>query len=115
MARDPAMLVWLDGRLNTRTRPQENFGREIMELFTMGVGNYTEADVVAAARVFTGWGLRRLPAIAPTPEMTYYEFAFNANNHDPTAKTFTFAIYPDGNKTIPARAAAQGHAGRLRS
>ena len=52
------MLVWLDGRTNTRQRPQENFGREIMELFTLGVGNYTEQDVYAAARVFTGWNLR---------------------------------------------------------
>src|SRR5262249_24793992 len=42
IAKDTAMLVWLDGRTNTRTRPQENFAREIMELFTVGVGNYTE-------------------------------------------------------------------------
>ena len=58
VAKDPAMLVWLDGRTNTRQRPQENFGREIMELFTLGVGHYTEEDVYAAARVFTGWNLR---------------------------------------------------------
>jgi uncharacterized protein (DUF1800 family) len=107
MARDPAMLVWLDGRLNTRQRPQENFGREIMELFTMGVGNYTEADVVTAARVFTGWGLV-LSGDRASAETSYYEFAYNGNNHDTNAKTFTFAIYPDGGKTIPARPAAQG-------
>jgi uncharacterized protein (DUF1800 family) len=107
LARDPAMLVWLDGRLNTRLRPQENFGREIMELFTMGVGNYDESDVVAAARVFTGWGLQ-LTGDRATPDTSYYEFVYNGNNHDLTAKTFTFAIYPDGNKTIPARTAAQG-------
>jgi uncharacterized protein (DUF1800 family) len=107
VARDPAMLVWLDGRLNTRQRPQENFGREIMELFTMGVGNYNEDDVVAAARVFTGWGLQ-LSGDRASPETSFYEFVYNAGNHDPTAKTFTFAIYPDGGKTIPARAAAQG-------
>ena len=107
MARDPAMLVWLDGRLNTRQRPQENFGREILELFTMGVGNYTEADVVAAARVFTGWGLS-LQGDRANAEASYYDFAFSANNHDATAKTFTFAIYGDGSQTIPARAAAQG-------
>lgn len=107
MARDPAMLVWLDGRLNTRQRPQENFGREILELFTMGVGNYTEADVVAAARVFTGWGLQ-LSGDRANAETSYYEFTFNANNHDATAKQFTFPIYPDGSRTIPARAAAQG-------
>jgi uncharacterized protein (DUF1800 family) len=107
MARDPAMLVWLDGRLNTRQRPQENFGREILELFTMGVGNYTEEDVVAAARVFTGWGLT-LQGDRANPEASYYDFVFNANNHDATAKTFTFAIYGDGSRTIPARAASQG-------
>ncbi|MEO7132945.1 MAG: DUF1800 family protein, partial [Vicinamibacterales bacterium] len=52
MAKDPAMIYWLDSQLNTRTRPQENFGREIMELFSLGIGNYTEQDVYAAARVF---------------------------------------------------------------
>ena len=55
MAKDPAMIYWLDSQLNTRTRPQENFGREIMELFSLGIGNYTEQDVYAAARVFTGF------------------------------------------------------------
>jgi uncharacterized protein (DUF1800 family) len=107
VAQDPAMLVWLDGRNNTRLRPQENFGREIMELFTMGVGNYTEADVVAAARVFTGWTLQLLGDRA-TPETSYYQFVYNANNHDATAKEFTFSIYADGSRTIPARPAAQG-------
>ena len=66
VARDPAMLVCLDGRTNTRARPQENFGREIMELFTFGVGNYTEQDVYAAARVFTGWNLRTSRTAATT-------------------------------------------------
>jgi uncharacterized protein (DUF1800 family) len=107
VARDPAMLVWLDGRNNTRTRPQENFGREIMELFTIGLGQYAEQDVLAAARVFTGWGLRRSGDLT-TPQTSYYEFVFNDAQHDPTAKDFTFAIYPDGGTRIPARAAAQG-------
>jgi uncharacterized protein (DUF1800 family) len=107
VAKDPAMLVWLDGRINTRQRPQENFGREIMELFTLGVGHYTEADVVSAARVFTGWTLQ-LVGDRSNVEAAYYQFAFNANNHDANAKEFTFAIYPDGGKTIPARAASDG-------
>lgn len=107
VAKDPAMLVWLDGRLNTRQRPQENFGRELMELFTMGVGPYTEQDVYAAARVFTGWNLRLVGTVADV-ENSYYEFIFNQAQHDPTAKEFTFAIYPDGGRTIPARAAADG-------
>jgi uncharacterized protein (DUF1800 family) len=107
VARDPAMLVWLDGRLNTRQRPQENFGREVMELFTFGLGNYGEQDVYAAARVFTGWNLR-LTGGAQNDPNAYYEFEFNANQHDGTAKTFTFPIYADGSTTIPARAASAG-------
>ena len=109
VARDPAMVVFLDGRTNTRTRPQENFGREIMELFTFGLGNYTEQDVYAAARVFTGWNLRNAtPAGRGDDPASYYEFFYNAAQHEPAAKTFTFPIYNNGDKTIPARAAADG-------
>ena len=104
IAKDTAMLVWLDGRTNTKAKPQENFGREIMELFTMGVGHYTEPDVYAAARVFTGWNLQRPGSGAAQ----HYEFVFNAGNHETTAKTFSFPIYADGNKTIPARSADAG-------
>jgi uncharacterized protein (DUF1800 family) len=107
VARDPAMLVWLDGRANTRQRPQENFARELMELFTTGVGHYTEQDVYAAARVFTGWNLR-LSGDRSSASTAYYEFVFNEGQHDPTAKEFTFAIYPDGGRTIPARPPSQG-------
>lgn len=106
-AKDPAMIVWLDGRTNTRARPQENFGREIMELFTMGLGNYTEQDVYAAARVFTGWNIQ-LIGNRDDQVNSYYQFQYQGNNHDLNAKEFTFAIYPDGNRTIPARAAAGG-------
>ena len=106
MARDPAMLVWLDGRLNTRQRPQENFGREIMELFTFGLGNYTEQDVYAAARVFTGWNIRLVRGVDEAT--SYYEFVYNANQHETSAKTFTFPIYQNGSTVIPARAAANG-------
>jgi uncharacterized protein (DUF1800 family) len=106
IAKDTAMLVWLDGRTNTKAKPQENFGREIMELFTVGVGNYTEADVYAAARVFSGWNLARPGTAADGTQ--HYEFSYIANNHDVAAKTFSFAIYPDGGKTIPARAAGAG-------
>ena len=106
VARDPAMLFWLDGRLNTRQRPQENFGREIMELFTFGIGHYNELDVYAAARVFTGWNVRLINR--GNDANSYYEFVFNANQHDTGAKTFTFPIYRDGSTTIPARAAADG-------
>ncbi len=106
IAKDTATLVWLDGRTNTKAQPQENFGREIMELFTVGVGNYTEADVYAAARVFSGWNLQRPGSDADGSRR--YEFIYNANQHETTAKTFSFAVYPDGGKTIQARAAAAG-------
>jgi uncharacterized protein (DUF1800 family) len=106
VAKDTAMLVWLDGRTNTKAKPQENFGREVMELFTMGVGNYTEPDVYAAARVFTGWNLAR-PGAAGLPAQ-HYEFVFNESLHETTEKTFSFAIYSNGSHTIPARAAADG-------
>ena len=55
VARDPAMLVFLDAAENVKGAPNENFAREVMELFTMGVGNYTEQDIREAARAFTGW------------------------------------------------------------
>src|SRR6185436_12043548 len=106
IAKDVAMLYWLDGYTNTRLQPQENFGREIMELFTMGVGHYTEADVYAAARVFTGWNLAR-PGSAATGAQ-HYEFIYRPDQHETASKTFSFPIYSDGGKTIPARSSAEG-------
>jgi uncharacterized protein (DUF1800 family) len=106
VARDPAMLYWLDGRLNTRARPQENFAREVMELFTIGVGQFVESDVYAGARVFTGWNLQRI-GDARDP-LGFFQFFFNAAQHDTNAKTFSFPIYADGSRTIPARAASDG-------
>ena len=80
VSRDPAMLYWLDNWLNTAAVPQENYGREILELFSMGVdGGYTEQDVKAAARAFTGWTLQH--------EFSNV-FVFNSQNHDYTPKQF---------------------------
>src|SRR5215472_12803622 len=106
IAQDPAMLIWLDGDTNTKNNPQENFGRELMELFSRGVGFYTESDVYAAARVFTGWNLRTVRgAIDGT---SAYSFVYNAANHETAAKTFSFPIYSDGTTTIPSRSASAG-------
>ncbi len=55
VAKDPAMLVYLDGASNRKSSPNENFAREVMELFTLGEGNYREQDIKEAARAFTGW------------------------------------------------------------
>jgi uncharacterized protein (DUF1800 family) len=58
VARDPAMLIWLDGDENRVGHPNENFAREVLELFALGIGHYGEDDVLEAARAFTGWGTR---------------------------------------------------------
>jgi uncharacterized protein (DUF1800 family) len=104
IAQDPAMLFWLDGRSNVRAHPQENFARELMELFTMGVDTFAEADVYAGARVFTGWNL----AHPGSGAAQHYAFSYVAANHDTTAKAFTFPIYPDGGTVIPGRSASAG-------
>jgi uncharacterized protein (DUF1800 family) len=57
VTRDPAMLIWLDNRANAKAHPNENYAREVMELFALGLGNYTEDDIKEAARAFTGWSL----------------------------------------------------------
>jgi Protein of unknown function (DUF1800) len=77
ISRDPAMLVWLDSNQNVKSHPNENFAREVMELFTLGVGNYTEKDVPEAARAFTGWHVDR--------ESQHFEL--DAAEHDDGPKT----------------------------
>ncbi|RQH07371.1 DUF1800 domain-containing protein [Paraburkholderia dinghuensis] len=57
VAKDPAMLLYLDGASNRKGKPNENFAREVMELFTLGEGQYTQRDVTEAARAYTGWGV----------------------------------------------------------
>jgi uncharacterized protein (DUF1800 family) len=106
VAQDEAMLVWLDGRLNVRSRPQENFARELMELFTVGVGFHTEPDVYAGARVFSGWNDTLVGARGSAS--SYRTFQFNANQHDTSAKEFSFPIYTNGSHRIPDRSANQG-------
>ena len=59
MSRDPAMLIYQDGANSRKQQPNENFGREVMELFTLGEGNYTEKDIKEVARAFTGWSVDR--------------------------------------------------------
>ncbi len=85
MSKDPAMLIWLDSNSNVAGKPNENYAREIMELFSLGVGNYTEKDIREAARAFTGWHTRG-PAFAPefAADMV---FAFRADLHDKGEKT----------------------------
>jgi uncharacterized protein (DUF1800 family) len=82
ISRDPAMVLYLDSNQNRRGNPNENYARELFELFTLGIAgptgqpNYTEADIREAARAFTGWTLNR-----------ERQFAFNRNQHDSGPKT----------------------------
>jgi uncharacterized protein (DUF1800 family) len=72
---DPALLIWLDAPANRKGAPNENLGRELMELFTLGVGNYTETDVKEAARALTGW------------KVGLGAFRYSAADHDDGEKT----------------------------
>jgi uncharacterized protein (DUF1800 family) len=78
VAKDGAMMVWLDTSTDKKAHPNENFAREMMELFTLGIGNYTQADVTAAARAFTGWVYDRVD----------YRYVFRAGQHDSASKTY---------------------------
>src|SRR5437868_2307249 len=80
MSTDPAMMVWLDTGLSKKGMPNENYARELMELFSLGIGNYTEMDVREAARAFTGWDVRDGKAL------------------------FTPAAHDDGSKTVLGQA-----------
>jgi uncharacterized protein (DUF1800 family) len=80
---DPAMLLWLDGHVNRREQPNENFAREFLELFTLGPGNYTEADIRQAARAFTGWVRQDDGRFGSTPR-----FRFDRSGFDDGEKTF---------------------------
>jgi uncharacterized protein (DUF1800 family) len=75
VAKDPAMMRWLDTVLSKKGRPNENFARELFELFTLGIGNYTEQDIKEAARAFTGWEVRN------------DRFFFNRSQFDDGTKT----------------------------
>ena len=92
VSQDPAMIYWLDNCENHKGAPNENFGRELLELFSMGVGmegtaNYTEEDVKECARAFTGWTIAPLLPRYPYGEHLR-EFEYVADEHDDAEKTF---------------------------
>jgi hypothetical protein len=87
LAKNPAMIYWLDNCDNHARAVNENWGRELLELFSMGVGNYSETDVREASRAFTGW------TVALAPPRGYYnrwdwEFEYIEEDHDDSEKTF---------------------------
>jgi uncharacterized protein (DUF1800 family) len=80
--KDPAMLIWLDQAQSRKEHPNENFAREVMELFALGEGHYTEKDITEAARAFTGWSLDR-----NTQRFIYRPFAHDAGEKTVLGKT----------------------------
>ncbi len=96
ISRDPAMLHWLDNHDNHKDAVNENYGRELLELFSMGIGNYTEQDVKEAARAFTGWtvenaeymALRAMRASIWPYSRVAWQFEFRPDDHDYSEKTF---------------------------
>ena len=87
VARSPAMIYWLDNNENHRDAVNENWGRELLELFTMGVGNYTEEDVRECSRAFTGWTITpKLPRF-PMGRFDWF-FEYKDEDHDDGEKTF---------------------------
>jgi uncharacterized protein (DUF1800 family) len=86
LAQNPAMIYWLDNHENHKRAPNENWGRELLELFSMGVGNYSEKDVYECSRAFTGWTFTGKVAIqlGPIP----WRFEYRSEDHDFNEKTF---------------------------
>ncbi len=87
LASNPAMIYWLDNNESHKRAPNENWGRELLELFSLGVGNYTEKDVFECSRAFTGWTIG-----AKMPRYPYgrhpWSFEYRPEDHDDTEKTF---------------------------
>ncbi|MBV9428643.1 MAG: DUF1800 domain-containing protein, partial [Bradyrhizobiaceae bacterium] len=87
VAKNPSMIFWLDNNQNHGTEVNENWGRELLELFSLGGGNYTEVDVREASRAFTGWGFE-----TKLPRLPYgrfpWKFQYRPEDHDEGEKTF---------------------------
>ena len=96
LAQDPAMIIWLDNQDNHKGAINENFGRELLELFTMGVGNYSEDDIKECARAFTGWTIanREYMELRSQRDSDWpygrisWHFQFNPEAHDDDEKEF---------------------------
>lgn len=110
VAKDPAMMVYLDTIESTKEHPNENFPRELLELFTMGAGSYTENDVREASRAFTGWRLS-----LPPPERADYDptFEFRLRQHDSGQKTFLGQTGAWGGEQIIAIIMGRAETGRF--
>ena len=96
LSKDPAMIFWLDNKDNHKAAPNENYGRELLELFSMGIGTYSEDDVKACARAFTGWTIRNAEymTIRASRDSVWpyghldWQFEYLPQDHDDSDKTF---------------------------
>lgn len=90
IAKNPTMLMYLNNADSRKEHPNQNWARELLELFTLGPGNYTEADILEAARAFTGWSVRLQGQQKPkdAPSTVPFEYVFRPNWHDSGEKTF---------------------------
>ena len=88
LSRDPGMIIYLDNRYSHKDSINENYGRELLELFSMGVGNYTEDDIKMAARAFTGWTLAPAMSSALPYQRHAFKFQYDPEDHDDGEKVF---------------------------
>ena len=96
LSKDPAMIVWLDNHTNHRDSINENYGREILELFSMGVGNYTEDDIKECSRAFTGWSVKNGEYMAMMAQKDsiwpygriFWHHEYREHDHDDGHKSF---------------------------
>ena len=103
VAKDPAMMIWLDSNQNRKGSPNENFARELMELFTIGIGSYSDFDVREAARAFTGWRIDRRTG----------EFSLLRGQHDAGQKTILGKVGAFGGEEVIALLATHPAAARF--
>jgi hypothetical protein len=104
VSKEPAMIRWLDTDANTKIHPNENFAREVLELFTMGIGNYSERDVKESARAFTGWGNRYL-VFEPGAEKIQQTARAAIERDEPMiAFCVTPSLHDTGTKTVLGQA-----------
>lgn len=100
VTKNPAMLRWLDTDLSVKGKPNENFAREVLELFTVGIGNYTEQDIRELSRAFTGWGLRSTyRGGTPAQNRAQIEDAM-AMDRPLIASSYSEDLHDDGPKTV---------------
>lgn len=113
VSKDPAMMVYLDTENNRKGKPNENYARELMELFTTGIGHYTEDDVRESARAFTGWTLKGGKQLRYTTESAFNPKYFDSGSKTFMGKTGNFTGDDIVEMLVPLRATAERLSTRL--